>query len=80
MVLCQKLFGGDTTWKQTYNAGLGTGFRGNYAGIGATYMTNVATLGVASTDIFIQPQRIHHGQLELHNGMHYWWRNGVRAE
>ena len=27
--------------------------RGNYAGIGYTYMTNVATLGVGSTDIFI---------------------------
>ena len=54
---CQKLFGGDTNWKQTsYNAGLGTGFRGNFAGIGYTYMTNVATLGVASTDVFIQQQ------------------------
>ena len=30
--------------------------RGNYAGIGYTYMTNVATLGVGSTDIFISPQ------------------------
>jgi hypothetical protein len=27
--------------------------RGNYAGIGYTYMSNVATLGVGSTDIFI---------------------------
>ena len=57
VAFCQKLFGGDTTWKQTsYNAGLGTGFRGNYAGIGATYMSNVATLGVGSTDIFIIQQ------------------------
>ena len=53
VAFCQKLFGGDTTWKQTsYNGNL----RGNYAGIGATYMTNVATMGVGSTDIFIAPQ------------------------
>ena len=57
VAFCQKLFGADTNWKQTsYNAGLGTGFRGNYAGIGATYMTNVQTMGVGSTDIFISPQ------------------------
>ena len=50
---CQKLLGESTTWKQTsYN----NNFRGNYAGIGYTYMENVATLGVASTDIFIAPQ------------------------
>ena len=30
--------------------------RGNYAGIGYTYMSNVATLGVGSTDIFINQQ------------------------
>ena len=30
--------------------------RGNFAGIGYTYMENVATLGVGSTDIFIQQQ------------------------
>ncbi len=51
---CQKLMGASTNWKQTsYNAN----FRGNYAGIGYTYMTNVATLGVGSTDIFINQQR-----------------------
>ena len=50
---CQKLLGESTTWKQTsYN----NNFRGNYAGIGYTYMENVATLGVASTDIFIEQQ------------------------
>ena len=50
---CQKLLGESTTWKQTsYN----NNFRGNYAGIGYTYMENVATLGVASTDIFIGQQ------------------------
>ena len=49
---CQKLFGADTNWKQTsYNGS----FRGNYAGPGATYMTNVETLGVASTDVFMSP-------------------------
>ena len=50
---CQKLFGADTNWKQTsYNANM----RGNYAGIGHTYMTGVRTLGVASTDVFIPQQ------------------------
>ena len=53
---CQKLFGASTNWKQTsYNA-VGTGFRGNYAGIGMTYMSSARTLGVASTDIFIPTQ------------------------
>ena len=50
---CQKLYGADTNWKQTsYNGN----FRGKFAGIGMTYMTNVQTLGVASTDIFIGNQ------------------------
>ncbi len=53
VAFCHKLFGNDTNWKQTsYNSN----FRGNYAGIGMTYMTNVQTLGVASTDIFIENQ------------------------
>ena len=53
VAFCQKLLGADTNWKQTsYNNNI----RGNYAGIGYTYMENVATLGVASTDIFIQQQ------------------------
>ena len=48
---CRKLLGGE--WKQTsYNNNM----RGNYAGIGHTYMSNVATMGVASTDIFIVQQ------------------------
>ena len=50
VAFCQKLLGASTTWKQTsYNDNM----RGNYAGIGMTYAENVATLGVASTDIFI---------------------------
>ena len=51
---CQNHVGDNSSvWKQTsYNRN----FRGNYAGIGFTYMTNVATLGVGSTDIFIQTQ------------------------
>ena len=50
VAFCQKLLGAETNWKQTsYNAKV----RGNYAGIGYTYMSNVATLGVGSTDIFI---------------------------
>ena len=53
---CQKLLGGTTTWKQTsYNA-LGNGYRGNFAGIGMTFMTDVETLGVAKTDVFISQQ------------------------
>ena len=53
VAFCQSLLGADTNWKQTsYNANM----RGNYAGIGYTYMSNVATLGVGSTDIFIQQQ------------------------
>ena len=53
VAFCQKLVGSDTNWKQTsYNNRM----RGNYAGIGMTYMTNVATLGVGSTDIFINQQ------------------------
>ena len=55
VAFCQKLLGASTNWKQTsYNANM----RGNYAGIGYTYMSNVATLGVGSTDIFI-PQKPH---------------------
>ena len=53
VAFCQQLLGVETNWKQTsYNNNI----RGNYAGIGYTYMTNVATLGVASTDIFINQQ------------------------
>ena len=53
IAFCQRLFGAETNWKQTsYN----DNFRGNYAGIGMTYMTGVRTLGVASTDIFIGQQ------------------------
>ena len=44
VAFCQKLLGADTNWKQTsYNGNM----RGNYAGIGYTYMENVATLGVS---------------------------------
>ena len=47
----------DSKWVQTsWNARNGEGFRGNYAGIGMTYMTNVKTLGVESTDIFVRQQ------------------------
>ena len=50
VAFCQKLLGASTNWKQTsYN----DNFRGNYAGIGMTYAENIATLGVASTDVFI---------------------------
>jgi len=50
---CQGLFGEDTEWKQTsYNGNM----RGNFAGIGFEYIKNVSTLGVGSTDIFIEPK------------------------
>ena len=53
VAFCQKLLGSGTTWKQSsYNGN----FRGNYSGVGMTYMSDVRTLGVASTDIFIDPQ------------------------
>tara|TARA_A100000164_G_scaffold230963_1_gene204904 strand:+ start:554 stop:994 length:441 start_codon:yes stop_codon:yes gene_type:complete len=53
VAVCQKLIGADTNWKKTsYNGKM----RGNYAGIGMTYMSGVRTLGVASTDIFIGQQ------------------------
>ena len=49
----QKLYGATTNWKQTsYN----NNFRGNFAGIGFTFMTNVATSGLASTDVFLSQQ------------------------
>jgi len=52
----QSIHGSDTIWKQTsYNAA-DTRFRANYAGVGMTYMTGVAAVGVASTDIFIDVQ------------------------
>ena len=55
VAFCQKLIGAGTNWKQTsYNNNM----RGNYAGIGMTYMSGVRTLGVASTDVFI-PQQPH---------------------
>lgn len=50
---CKKLFGESTEWKQTFHDGR----RGNYAGIGMTYMSEVSTMGVASTDVFIPQQR-----------------------
>ena len=55
VAFCQSLLGAETNWKQTsYNANM----RGNYAGIGMTFMTGVATLGVGSTDVFM-PQQPH---------------------
>ena len=50
VAFCRELYGQDGRWKQTsYNENI----RGNFAGIGMTYMERVETLGVASTDIFI---------------------------
>ena len=60
---CVNFYGENTNWKLT-TVGIAStdgviipdGFRGNFASIGMTYMSNVATLGVASTDIFIPQQ------------------------
>ena len=53
VAFCQSLLGAETNWKQTsYNGNM----RGNYAGIGMTFMTGVATLGVGSTDVFMAQQ------------------------
>jgi hypothetical protein len=47
---CQKLFGGNIeSWKMTSDS-----IRGNVACPGMKYLTNQATLGVGSTDIFIE--------------------------
>ena len=54
ITFCQNHVGDNSSvWKQTSYSGQ---FRGNYAGIGFTYMTGVRTLGVASTDIFVDQQ------------------------
>lgn len=45
--------GADRNWVQTsYNAN----FRGNYAFLGGSYLTNVRSLGEESVDIFIDPK------------------------
>lgn len=50
---CHKNYGSTSVWKQTsYNGRI----RGHFAGVGMTYMSDVQTLGVASTDIFIEQQ------------------------
>ena len=61
IAFCQNHIGDNSsvwkqTWKQDMYSPRATGQRGNYAGIGMTYMTGVRTLGVASTDIFIKEQ------------------------
>ena len=44
--------GAGSQWVETFEGGK----RGNYAGIGMTYAQNVATMGVASTDVFVIPK------------------------
>ena len=51
IAFCQKLYGADTTWLETYK----NGTRGNFAGIGYSYMPSVM-IGAATTDIFIEPR------------------------
>ena len=52
--ICQRVVDDSTSnWKQcSYNQNM----RGNYPGMGWKYLTGVRTLGVASTDVFIEPQ------------------------
>jgi len=69
ITFCKNVFGSDTNWKQTsYN----DNFRGRYAGIGMTYMTNVQTLGVASTDIFIEQESEQHASWGIGKTTAYW--------
>ena len=57
VAFCQKALGGGTNWKQSSLASdINDKFRGNPAGVGYTYMTDVQTVGVAKTDIFIEQQ------------------------
>ena len=58
----------NTNWKQTF---ISDKNRGSYAGIGHTYMENVRTLGVASTDIFIVPQPYPSWSIGIHTALWY---------
>ena len=69
VAFCQKLLGADTNWKQTsYNGNS----RGNYAGIGYTYMENVATLGVGLLTSLLLSNHMLLGRLahQQHSGKH----------
>ena len=71
----QKTYGYDTKWKQTFmmedGDPISRGIRGNYAGIGYTYMENVATLGVASTDVFIAQEQYASWSIGIQTAMWY---------
>ena len=56
--------------------------RGNYAAVGYTYMENVSTLGVGSTDIFIRPQPYASWTLDylLRHGMHLFLQPALTDE
>ena len=72
IAFCQAhVFDNESVWKQTSYNSNGWGFRGNYAGIGMTYMEGVKTLGVASTDIFIEPQPYPSWSLGITTAMWY---------
>ena len=59
-VAFKKLLGADTNWKQTsYNGNM----RGNYADIGYTYMTNVATWVLVLLISLLLSNLMHHGEL-----------------
>ena len=65
---CQKLYGQTTKWVQSsYNGKI----RGHFAGIGMLYMTNVETLGVGSTDIFIRHQPYPSWSVGIHTAEWY---------
>ena len=69
VAFCQKLLGADTNWKQTsYNGNK----RGNYAGIGYTYMENVATLVLVLLTSLLISNHMLLGRLvhQQHSGKH----------
>jgi hypothetical protein len=80
IALCQNHCGDpNSKWVQTsYNVKEGTpgdglqSRRGNFAGIGMTYMTGVRTMGVASTDIFIWQRPI-----DINGKLRESWSIGV---
>ena len=58
------------TNQQTGNI-IGKGGRGNYPGIGMTFMEGVRTLGVASTDVFMPPPIANSWTVGVHTAQWY---------
>lgn len=66
--LCQKKKSG--TWLECASPN-NPGYRGNTAFVGFTYHTNVATLGVASTDVFM-PSKPYDSWVGIHTETASW--------